>query len=174
MQFFNQIKKLKLLIYDMYNNINIICIMELKNKLEEIFNIKIINLYGYGSAYYGTSNEKSDLDFKVISDVDKHIELSNDKYNLQIHSLDDFIDQLNNQHNIGFIEAYYHPIYVEVEIEFIFVKDKLRHAISAIADNAYAKAKKKLINDANKANNEMRFEDRDLDIYFAKNLYSIH
>lgn len=144
----------------------------LKNELEDLLrsmcstNIKIINLYGYGSYYYGTMTERSDRDFKVISSgINKHIELSTNKYNLQVHTLEEFLDELNNKHNIGFIEAYHNPIYTEIDIKFIFDKTKLKHSISAIADNAYVKARKKLSKEAALATNQT---DKLHNIYLAK------
>lgn len=139
--------------------------MELKKELEDTFGIKIINLYGYGSYYYGTYKEGvSDRDFKVISDKVDHEELSNDKYNLHIVTYDEYVDYLN-KHEIGFVESHQHPIYVEIDIPFVFSKEAIKHSVSAVADNAYVKAKKKLSKEAKDAKTEKEKRDN---IYKAK------
>lgn len=117
----------------------------LKNRYD-IDSDKIKGMYTYGSANYGTLTEQSDYDFVVIVDMKQNEYLQYESEDLDIHFIsEDYYKQLLIDHDIMALECYYHkrPI-LKYEIDFKLNLVTLRKKISAICNNSWVKAGKKM------------------------------
>lgn len=106
----------------------------------------ITHIFRYGSKVYGTNHEQSDDDYVIIVKNKQNIDI-----NITEFTIDEFIQGVINC-NIACLESYFlipsseNILKCEFELEKIHIdKEKLRRSISAIASNAWAKCKKKLI-----------------------------
>jgi predicted nucleotidyltransferase len=107
---------------------------------------KVVGVYPYGSILYGTVGEKSDLDLVVIVDMIKNDYLQYESEDLDIHFMSEkhYKNKLL-EHDIMALECFYNPSpYLEYPVQFKFDKPTLRKRISAICNNSWAKAGKKL------------------------------
>lgn len=120
----------------------------IKHFLKSKYNIEannIVGVYPFGSLLYETTNEKSDLDFVVIVDMEEnYIQYESEDLDIHIMSTECYKNKLN-EHDIMALECYYNeePI-LKYNIDFELDKIKLRKRISAIVNNSWVKAKKKL------------------------------
>lgn len=121
--------------------------------IEKHFNIKkenITNIYIFGSSLYKTVKFNSDIDVLVIV-KDKLSELNcqekkSGTYDFHINTETEFLKNLN-EHHIKSLECIYSPIEFKLKEEnlnFKLDKIKLRHSISSISNNSWAKANKKI------------------------------
>lgn len=125
-------------------------ILELINKnITENYNIdsnKIVGIYPYGSILYGTANEKSDLDLVVIVDMSEedYLQYESQEYDIHYMSINHYKKKLE-EHDIMALECFYNnnPI-LKYSVDFELNKPQLRKKISAICNNSWAKAGKKL------------------------------
>lgn len=107
---------------------------------------KVVGVYPYGSRLYGTAGEKSDLDLVVIVDMIKNDYLQYETDDLDIHfmSINHYKNKLK-EHDIMALECFYNQVpFVKFDVEFELDKPTLRKRISAICNNSWAKAGKKL------------------------------
>ncbi len=107
---------------------------------------KIVGMYSYGSLNYGTLTENSDYDYVVIVDMKQNDYLQYETDDLDIHFISvDYYKQLLVEHDIMALECYYHknPI-LKYETSFDLNLITLRKKISAICNNSWAKAGKKM------------------------------
>lgn len=119
---------------------------ELKDSLTKFINFPIINIYGFGSLYYGTFIEgKSDKDYIIIYDMtDSKIDYIDDNINISGYNLQEYL-KLIDLCDIAILESIQHPLFITIDIgQFIINKTNLRNSISQKTDNSYVKAKKKL------------------------------
>ena len=120
----------------------------LKQLLKSKYNIEsnnIVGVYPFGSLLYETTNEKSDLDFVVIVDMEEnYIQYESEDLDIHFMSTECYKNKLK-EHDIMALECYYNeePI-LKYNIDFELDKIKLRKRISAIVNNSWVKAKKKL------------------------------
>lgn len=76
--------------------------------------VRIWNIYLYGSQVYGTNNMDSDYDFLVLaSSFHEHKEFNDGKYNVHIKTPDIFEDELRN-HKMSALECYFAPEFAKV------------------------------------------------------------
>lgn len=117
--------------------------MEIERVFALVDRSNVVNIYGYGSYYYGTFHEGSDYDLIVIVNSYDKRDIVLDDMNIHLYTMKEFMQNLDD-HQIEFLEAILHPLYETQPISFTIDKQKLRHIISQKADNSYVKAKKKL------------------------------
>lgn len=119
---------------------------ELRDSLAKFLQYPILNIYGFGSQYYGTFVEgKSDKDFVVVCDMsDPKTEYVDDQVNISGYSLQEY-KRLMDACDIAVLESSFHPLFVTVDLPLIINKTNLRGSISQKTDHSYVKAKKKLI-----------------------------
>lgn len=107
---------------------------------------KIRGMYPYGSVNYNTLTEKSDYDYVVIVDMKQNDYLQYETEDLDIHFIsEDYYKQLLDDHDIMALECFYHvdPI-LKYSIDFKLNLVTLRKKISAICNNSWVKASKKM------------------------------
>jgi len=110
---------------------------------------EVITITPYGSKVYGTTTEKSDLDFVVIHSGTNDELYTSDLIDVHFISLNTF-KELLDKHDIMALEVYYwnkqHVPKSKILdlVEFKLDKVKLRKSISAIVNNSWVKAKKKM------------------------------
>jgi len=110
---------------------------------------EVISITPYGSKVYGTATEKSDLDFVVIHSGTNDELYTSDMIDVHFISLNTF-KELLDKHDIMALEVYYwnkqfNPsAKISNLIDFNLDKVKLRKSISAIVNNSWVKAKKKM------------------------------
>jgi hypothetical protein len=126
--------------------LELVLIEEILNTHFDIPAEKIVGLYPYGSVMYGTITEKSDYDFVVIVGINGDVYKQYETTNVDIHIMS--IETYNNklkEHDIMCLECFYNPTpIIEFKTEFKLDKPTLRKRISAICNNSWAKAGKKL------------------------------
>lgn len=111
----------------------------------DFLNIKINNIYSYGSVVYNTVSEFSDEDYIIV--CDKNVDtFSIDNINITLLTSESFQEKLYN-HKIDIMECFFvDEKYKQENINFNFILDlnKLRRSISAVCSNSFVKCKKKL------------------------------
>jgi len=131
------------------------------SKLKEVIPwANIIGVYRYGSQNYGTAHVNSDTDYNVVvyEDIfDGHI-MDVAGININIYSQAHFAKALQ-EHNIGVLESFNHPMFERQRPELEFNPNILRGVIDHIVWYSLQKAEKCLLG------TERRAEDR---AYVAK------
>ena len=120
---------------------------QLMHILENEYHIstdKILGIYPYGSATYGTFTEKSDYDFVVIADIDEdYIQFESSEMDIHIVSVKKY-KQMLDEHDIMALETHFNPTPIKkFETDFKLNPQQLRRKISATVSNSWVKAKKK-------------------------------
>ena len=110
----------------------------------------------YGSTVYGTRTDKSDIDIIAICDSDEDLyaiyqskdypEFSDYSREVDLHIISTrTFQELLDEHDIMSLETYYQMHEDDKELfEFTLDLDKLRRKISAVVNNSWSKARKKL------------------------------
>lgn len=108
----------------------------------------IMIIVEYGSSVYGTTTEKSDTDLICVVNTDEDIYevLVHKEHNLDLHLISfNTLEKLLNEHDIMALETYYQlSNSFKSLLEFTLDLDKLRRKISAVVNNSWSKARKKL------------------------------
>lgn len=108
----------------------------------------IMIIVEYGSSVYGTTTEKSDTDLICVVNTDEDIYevLVHKEHNLDLHLISfNTLEKLLNEHDIMALETYYQlSNSFKSLFEFTLDLDKLRRKISAVVNNSWSKARKKL------------------------------
>lgn len=106
---------------------------------------EVLGIYAYGSSMYKTMNERSDYDFVVIIDMQAdYLQFETSK--LDIHFISPmYYKKLLKEHDIMALECFFNtsPI-LKYDTEFELDLFSLRKKISAICNNSWVKASKKL------------------------------
>lgn len=110
----------------------------------------------YGSTVYGARTDKSDIDIIAICDSDEDLyaiyqskdypEFSDYSREVDLHIISTrTFQELLDEHDIMALETYYQMHEDDKELfEFTLDLDKLRRKISAVVNNSWSKARKKL------------------------------
>lgn len=127
---------------------------DILNKLN--LDYKIVDVQHYGSTVYGTRTEKSDIDIIVVCDSQEDLyviyqskdypELADYPTDIDLHviSVRSF-QELLDEHDIMALETYYQMYEDGKELfKFTLDLDTLRRKISAVVNNSWSKARKKL------------------------------
>ena len=108
----------------------------------------IMIIVEYGSSVYGTTTEKSDTDLICVVNTDEDIYevLVHKEHNLDLHIISTrTFKELLDEHDIMALETYYQlSNSFKSLLEFTLDLDKLRRKISAVVNNSWSKARKKL------------------------------
>ena len=123
-------------------------------KLNLYYKVRVVE--HYGSTVYGTRTDKSDIDIIAICDSDEDLyaiyqskdypEFSDYSREVDLHIISArTFQELLDEHDIMSLETYYQMHEDDKELfEFTLDLDKLRRKISAVVNNSWSKARKKL------------------------------
>lgn len=100
-------------------------------------------MFPYGSQVYGTTTEKSDMDYIFVSNR-PDVCFKNKGIDAQ-HYFHGQFQQAVNEHEIWALECIMHPVFGTDDFDFQLDLTKLRKSISAAASNSWVKAKKKYV-----------------------------
>lgn len=109
-------------------------------------NCQILGIFSYGSRNYNIHNETSDFDFVILLKSNEELHLQYESKDLDLHFLSENVYlKLLEEHHIMALECFYNktPI-INYVCDFNLNKQVLRHSISQIVNNSWAKAKKKI------------------------------
>ena len=107
--------------------------------------ISKLKIFLYGSRLYNIHKETSDLDIVIVdyNEKDTYNSFVDDDIDIHYIGIDKF-KELLYKHDIMALECYYQDTSIT---DFSIDKETLRKSISAIVNNSYAKAKKKILLD---------------------------
>ena len=123
-------------------------------KLNLYYKVRVVE--HYGSTVYGTRTERSDIDIIAISESEEDLytiyqskdypELSDYSRDVDLHIISTkTFQELLEKHDIMALETYYQMHEDDKELfEFTLDLDKLRRKVSAVVNNSWSKARKKL------------------------------
>lgn len=105
-------------------------------------------IYIFGSRVYGTADNSSDWDFRVIANTSlTNQEVKSGNFNIHIQTPDQF-QKLLDDHHPGALECYFAPDKFKIldnhEFNFNLIIPRLRHSFSHTSSNSWVKCKKKL------------------------------
>ena len=118
------------------------------------YNVRVVE--HFGSTVYGARTDKSDIDIIAICDSDEDLyaiyqskdypEFSDYSREVDLHIISTrTFQELLDEHDIMSLETYYQMHEDDKELfEFTLDLDKLRRKISAVVNNSWSKARKKL------------------------------